>query len=158
MCRCVCVFAHVLLMYMCLCIFAFCVFVLQYCVYAAYAGSRRPTYANEANSQQPASLSLVCLCVCVCTQSIIHAIIDTKQERRSQPASLGILINYNSNNNVAWNVVNTVQKVAKNLFALLRRRWQSTVILFVIRHLNTLLDLVIRLGVVAFALPSGSWF
>lgn len=74
-----------------LCVFAFCVFVLQYCVYAAYAGNRRPTYANEANSL-PACPSCacvcarVCVCVCVCTQSIIHAIIDTKQERRSQPA------------------------------------------------------------------------
>lgn len=157
MCVCVCT----CITYMCLCIFAFCVFVLQYCVYAAYAGNRRPTYANEANSL-PACPS--CACVCACVYTKYHSRYHWHQTRAPQPASLGILINYNSsnnsksNNNMAWNVVNTVQKVAKNLFALLRRRWQSTVILFVIRHLNTLLDLVIRLGVVAFALPSGSWF
>lgn len=153
MCVCECLHMYYLYVPMYICFLCICIAIL--CIRSV---CRKQASHLCKRSQQPASLSLVSLCACVCTQSIIHAIIDTKQERRSQPASLGILINYNSSNNVAWNVVNTVQKVAKNLFALLRRRWQSTVILFVIRHLNTLLDLVIRLGVVAFALPSGSWF
>lgn len=151
---CVCVFAHVLL----ICAYVYLLFVYLYCniVYTQRMPETGvPLMQTKPTACQPVPRVLVCVCVCVYTK--YHSRYHWHQTRAPQPASLGILINYNSNN-VAWNVVNTVQKVAKNLFALLRCRWQSTVILFVIRHLNTLLDLVIRLGVVAFALPWGSWF
>lgn len=43
-----------------------------------------PLMQTKPTACQPVPRVLVC--VRVCTQSIIHAIIDTKQERRSQPA------------------------------------------------------------------------
>lgn len=81
MCVCVCT----CITYMCLCIFAFCVFVLQYCVYAAYAGNRRPTYANEANSL-PACPSCACVCVCVHKVSFTLSLTPNKSAAASQPA------------------------------------------------------------------------
>lgn len=80
---CVCVFAHVLL----ICAYVYLLFVYLYCniVYTQRMPETGvPLMQTKPTACQPVPRVLVC--VCVCTQSIIHAIIDTKQERRSQPA------------------------------------------------------------------------
>lgn len=83
----VCLHMYYLYVPMCICFLCICIAIL--CIRSV---CRKQASHLCKRSQQPASLSLVCLFVlvcarvCVCTQSIIHAIIDTKQERRSQPA------------------------------------------------------------------------